>query len=369
MVSLTDGQKATLSPEAVEYLTNIHHLPFAQTLAPFVASPRRVPGLRRGLEEKTAPGEAALIEKHRLAVEEVTIAGLSVTVITPASVRPEKRRKLLFHVFGGASIMGRPRDRGALTMAAELGVRVCAPDYTKAPEARYPVARDQCLAVYRALITQGLPAAASSVPSSSPPSAPVVEPVDPADMYAMGSSSGAQILVSMLLVARREGLPPPAAGLYLCAPALDLSGAGDSMVFNARDRDVMPVGLLTAMVSQNYAPRPGAQVDGKPFGGATDPLYSPLYADYYDTPENGGGGEGVAAAPWFPRTVLTVGTRDFALSHGVRFYWRLRAAGVEVELLVSEGMWHGFNWDPKVPEALEARAAVVEFLERPTSRV
>ncbi|KAK7991370.1 alpha/beta-hydrolase [Apiospora saccharicola] len=328
MVSLTDGQKATLSPEAIEFLTNIHHVPFAQILAPFIASPRRVPELRRGLV--------------------VTIAGLSVAIITPANVKPEKQNKLLFNVFGGATIMGSPRDRGALTMAAELGVRVCSPDYTKAPEARYPVARDQCLAVYRELIRKGLPC-----PSSSPSSPRV--PVNPADMYAMGSSSGAQVLVSMLLVARREGLPMPTAGLYLCTPALDLSGAGDSMTSNARDRDIMSVSLLTAMVTQNYVPLPVVEIDRKGFGGSTDPLYSPLYADYGD--EDG-------AAPWFPRTVMTVGTRDFALSHGVRFYWKLREAGVEVELLVSEGMWHGFNWDPKLSEALTARAAVVEFFER-----
>lgn len=364
MVFLTDGQKATLSPEAVEYLSNIRHPPFAQILAPFVVSPRQVPGLRRSLEEKTAPGEAALIEKHGLTVEKVTMAGLSVVVITPANVRPEKQNKLLFNVFGGASIMGSPRDRGALTMAAELGVRVCSPDYTKAPEARYPVARDQCLAAYRELIQKGLPlpSPSSSSSSSSPSSSRV--PINPADMYAMGSSSGAQVLVSMLLAARREGLPLPTAGLYLCTPALDLSGAGDSMVFNARDRDIMPVGILTAMVSQNYAPQPGAEVDGAVFSGPTDPLYSPLYADYADSKNDDDG----AATSCFPRTVMTVGTRDFALSNGVRFYWKLREAGVEVELLVSEGMWHGFNWDPKVPEALKARAAVLEFLERQTSR-
>lgn len=341
MVSLTEGQKATLSPEAIEYLSNVRHIPFAQTLAPFLTSPRRVPGLRQGVEDKMGPGEAALIEQHGLMVEEVTVAGVPVVLITPpaAAVRPEKRRKLLFNVFGGAFVMGSPRDRGALTMAAELGVRVCAPRYTRAPEARYPVARDQCLAVYRALIETGLPSSDA--------------PIDPVDLYAMGSSSGAQILVSMLLVARREGLPLPRAGMYLCTPALDLSGAGDSMAFNARDRDIMPVSLLSAMVSQNYAP---LEEEGSAISGPTDPLYSPLYADDYD-------------AGSFPRTVITVGTRDFALSHGVRFYWKLREAGIEVELLVSEGMWHGFNWEPKVPEALRARAAVVEFLEKPISSV
>lgn len=131
----------------------------------------------------------------------------------------------------------------------------------------------------------------------------------------------------------------PTAGVYLCTPAIDLSGAGDSMVFNSLGRDIMPVSLLTGMVSQNYAPK-GINL--------MDPLYSPIYAEYDET---------------FPRTVITVGTRDFALSHGIRFYWKLREAGVRVELLVSEGMWHGFNWDPVIPEALQARAAVIGFLE------
>ncbi len=94
------------------------------------------------------------------------------------------------------------------------------------------------------------------------------------------------------------------------------------------------------MVSQNYPP---IEQDVK------DPLYSPVYAQYNAL---------------FPRTVITVGTRDFALSNGVRFYWKLRDAGVEVELLISEGMWHGFNWEADMPEALQSRAAVLEFLTK-----
>ncbi|KAK8070222.1 Alpha/Beta hydrolase protein [Apiospora phragmitis] len=194
---------------------------------------------------------------------------------------------------------GRPPDRGTLNMVAELGVRVCAPDYAKAPEAWYPVARDQCLARVR---------------------------VNAVDMYAMGSSSGAQVLISMLLVARREGLPLPA--------PLDLGGAGNSAVSNGRGRDIAPVRLLSALVAENYAPLAGGEEEGTSISGPTDPLYSPLYADY-------------GKDAWFPRTVLTVGTREFAVSNGVRFYWRLREAGVEVELLLSEGMWHGSNWSSR----------------------
>lgn len=324
MVFLTEGQKATLSPEAIEFLGNVRHVPFASALSPFITSPRRIPRMRQSLREKMAPGEAELIDKYHLKYKEITIAGVPVIVIEPSFIKPEKEKKVLLNVYGGAFVMGSAKDRAALTMTAELGVRVYSINFTKSPEVKYPVARDQCLDVYREIIRSGPPNSTS---------------IKPEDIYGMGSSSGAQLLVSMLLVAKLEGLPMPAAGLYLCTPALDLSGAGDSFVTNAYDRDIMPLSLLSNMVSQNYAPD---GIDPK------DPLYSPVYADYDSS---------------FPPTVITVGTRDFALSNGIRFYWKLREAGVKVELLVLEGMWHGFNWDPQLPEALRARAAVLDFLE------
>lgn len=323
MVSLSDGQKAALSGEAVKRLKTIRHLPLADVLSNFLTMPSQVPGLRQSMERNMAPGEADLIAKHGLRHKVINIAGVPVVVIEPPIITADKDKKMLFNVFGGAFVMGSPRDRAALTMAAELGVRVYSPDFTKAPEAKYPLARDQCLAVYRALISGDPPGGTS---------------MDPADIYAMGSSSGAQLLVSMFLVAREEGLPLPAAGVYLCTPAVDLTGAGDSPVFNGHGRDIMPVSLLYGMVTQNYLAE-GINL--------RDPLVSPMYAEYDES---------------FPRTVITVGTRDFALSNGVRFFWKLREAGVEVELLVSDGMWHGFIWEPLLPEAMCARAAVVKFL-------
>ncbi|KAF5596707.1 hypothetical protein FPCIR_3918 [Fusarium pseudocircinatum] len=108
MVYLTEGQKATLSPEAVEFLTKIRHPPLANTISSFITSPCRVPGLRQGFIEKTAPGEALLIEKHKIKIAETLIAGVSVIVIEPPVIEPEKQKKILFNVFGGAFIMGSP---------------------------------------------------------------------------------------------------------------------------------------------------------------------------------------------------------------------------------------------------------------------
>jgi len=325
MVSLSEGQKASLSPEAVKFLSAVRHPPMANTIANWATAPRKIPGLRSNLAEKMAPGEAELIRKHGLKVREITIADVPVVLIEPAKIRADKEGKILLNMFGGAFVMGSARDRTGLTMAAELGIPVYSVAYTRAPEARYPVARDQCLAVYRALLKEGPPGRG---------------PIAPADIWGMGSSAGAQLFVSTLLVAKREGLPINLGALYLCSPALDLSMTGDSMTTNASNRDIMPLSLLVSMVSQNYVPEGG--IDPK------DPLYSPMYAQYDSS---------------FPRTVISTGTRDFALSTAIRFHWKLRDVGVETELLVEDGMWHGFNWDPVIPEALRVRKAIVKFLE------
>ncbi|KAF2092911.1 alpha/beta-hydrolase [Rhizodiscina lignyota] len=305
MVSLTAGQKATLSPEAIKFLNNVPNFPFSNFLSPFLASSGRIKGLRENMAAKTSPVEEALIQKHNLKITEATIANMPVIIIEPPAIKLGNERKILLNFFGGGFVMGSARERAALLMAAEMGIRVYSVAYSKSPEVRYPVARDEGLAVYRELLRT----------------------FDPSGIFGMASSSGAQILLSMLLAARQENLPMPAR-----------LGAGDTTVCND-GRDIMPAALVSAMVTQNYKP---VGID------ATDALYSPIYAEHESD---------------FPPSVISVGTRNVCLSHGVRMYWKLREAGVKAELLVSEGMWHGFNWDETLPKAVRVRAAVRDFLQ------
>jgi monoterpene epsilon-lactone hydrolase len=314
MVAIAPTQKASISPEAAGFLSKIPKIPFAGILSSYLASPRRINGLRNDMAAKMSPNEEDLIARHKLNVTPTKVANISVLIIEPSSLSSEHESKILLKFFGGGFVMGSARERAALLMGAEMGIRVYSVEYSKAPEARYPVARDEALAVYRQQVSQ----------------------FGAKNIYGMGSSAGAQILVSMLLVARLEKIPMPAR-LFLCTPALDLSGAGDSLVSN-EGRDVMPASFLSAIVQQNYQP------DGLEL---TDPLYSPIYAEYDSS---------------FPPTVISVGTRDLCLSNGVRMYWKLRESGVVVELLISEGMWHGFNWNETVPEAIRLRKAFREFL-------
>jgi epsilon-lactone hydrolase len=318
MVTVTPTQKASISPEAAEFLANIPKIPLAGVLSPFLASSRRAKGLRDDMAAKVSPTEEDIIARHKLKVTPTTIEKVPVLIIEPPSLSNEHKDQILLNFFGGGFIMGSARERAALLMAAEMRIRVYSVEYSKSPEVRYPVARDEALAVYRQLVAQF---GAESI-------------------LGMGSSAGAQILMSMLLVARAEQLPMPAR-LFLCTPALDLSGAGDSLVSND-GRDLMPASFLSAMVEQNYQPE-GMNL--------TDPVYSPIYAEY---------------DPSFSPTVITVGTRDLCLSNGVRMYWKLREAGAQVELLVADGMWHGFNWNETLPEAIQIRRSVREFLASKT---
>ncbi len=61
------------------------------------------------------------------------------------------------------------------------------------------------------------------------------------------------------------------------------------------------------------------------------PDISPLFAD---------------VAKGFPPTLISTGTRDVLLSDCARLSTKLRAAGVDVDLRVMEGMWHVFEFTP-----------------------
>jgi epsilon-lactone hydrolase len=312
-LSLTAGQMATISPQAVDYLQKLPRIPFADFLARILTSPNRIHSFRANFEKAQRPVSDAIIAKYNLKLKTITVADVPVVVIEPPVIEAKNAEKIILNIHGGAFVLGSARDRTGLLMAAEMGVRVYSIEYSLSPEVRYPVARDQCLSVYRQLIKDN----------------------DPKNIIGMSSSSGCQLMLSMLLLAQRENLPMFSCQL-LCTPAADLSGNGDSLVAN-NGRDMMPTSFLLGMVTQNYS----SDVDHR------DPLYSPINAEYNAT---------------FPPSVITSGTRDSLLSSGVCLYWKLRGAGVKVELLVSEGMWHGFNWEEAMPEAICVRAAVRQFL-------
>jgi epsilon-lactone hydrolase len=200
----------------------------------------------------------------------------------------------------------------AMSVARSIQVPVWSVDYRTPPDHPWPQAVDDCLVVYRALLDER----------------------GPGQIVVGGVSAGGNIAAAMVLKARDEGLPLPAA-LVLNTPATDLTSSGDSWRTNAGLDNILTGAESAAMLL--YA----AGQDLR------HPLVSPLYGDF---------------STGFPPTILTTGTRDLLLSDTVRMHRALRAAGIKAELHVWEAAGHGLFLD-MAPEDAERAAEIRLFLE------
>ncbi|MDF5729141.1 MAG: alpha/beta hydrolase [Rhizonema sp. PD38] len=245
-------------------------------------------------------------------VETVKIAGVTVHVGTPATLPADAGKRAYIDIHGGALVYGNgmPCRAGAQLAAQRHGVTVYAIDYRMPPDHPYPAALDDCLAVYQALL----------------------EHHAAADVIVGGASAGGNLTAALMLRARDEGLPLPAA-LVLMTPELDLTESGDSFQVNR----MVDVVLQGSLADSNALYAAGCDL--------ADPYLSPLFGDF---------------TRGFPPTFLQAGTRDLFLSNAVRMHRALRKADVPVELHIFEGMPHGGFLG--APEDAELAAEVDRFV-------
>lgn len=262
-----------------------------------------------------APDIAAIRARLDITVEGGSIAGVRVFTITPNTLPPENRDRLLVHVHGGGFVLF-PGEAGAgegMLMAGYGRFKVVSIDFRMAPDFPFPAPLDDAMAVYRALIGGN----------------------DPRRMAIFGSSAGGGLALSMILKAKAEGLPLPAA-IAPGTPWSDLTGAGDSISANAYVDNVLVTNAGWAgAAAQLYA----AGHDLR------DPLISSIFGDFTG----------------FPPAIITSGTRDLFLSNAVRTHRKLRRAGVEAVLQVFEGQSHAQFLMPFVPETEDAFGEIARF--------
>jgi epsilon-lactone hydrolase len=265
---------------------------------------------------RTLPG---LREQFHVKSEPTTVNGVPVFVITPETIPPENRNRLLIHVHGGCfvSFPGEAGTVEAIFMAGFGHFKVISVDYRMPPQAPYPAALDDAMTVWKAAVKMAAPA----------------------NLAIFGSSAGGALTLSMVQRAKQEGLPLPAA-IAPGTPMSDLTGRGDSFVTNALlDNVLIAYGASCDARAALYA-------NGRDL---KDPLLSPIYGDVHG----------------FPPTILTTGTRDLLLSNTVRMHRKLRSAGVEAVLQVFEGMAHAqYYRDPTAPESKEAFEEIAGFFDR-----
>jgi acetyl esterase/lipase len=202
-------------------------------------------------------------------------------------------------------------------MAAFGGYKVIAIDYRMPPDFPYPAAMDDAMAVWRE----------------------AVKMQNPRNMAIFGTSTGGGMTLAMILRAKQEGLPLPAA-IAPGTPWADLTETGDTYKTNEWVDNVL--------VSYHGYLRRAAELYANGHD-LKDPQLSPIYGDFSG----------------FPPAILTSGTRDLFLSLTVLTHRKLRRAGVEAELQVFEGMSHAqYNFDPLMPESKEVFTEIARFFDK-----
>jgi acetyl esterase/lipase len=266
----------------------------------------------------TVAGLPKLREALGVTVQPATMAGVKVFIVTPKSMAPQNRDRVLMHLHGGVRVFG-PGESGtreAILMAGFGGFKVISVDYRMPPDFPFPAALDDAVAVYRTILQK----------------------TGAKNVGLFGTSAGGSLTITTLLRAKMEGLPMPGA-IAPGTPTVDLTKTGDTLFTNALVDNVLGTqdGFIRA-TALLYA-------NGRDL---RDPLLSPIYGDVQG----------------FPPTIVTSGTRDLYLSNSVRLHRKLRAAGVEAVLQVWEGQSHAqYLSDITAPEVKEYHSEIARFFD------
>jgi acetyl esterase len=253
-----------------------------------------------------------------VAVSDDTVAGpvgaVRVRLYTPKAV-VGKTSGLLVYVHGGGFAVGdlESHDRLIRLIASELGHRVLALDYRRAPENPYPAALEDVVAVYRWALSQ-----AGKLQ------------VDPQRFALGGESAGGTHATAAALAVRDRRLGPLKA-LWVFVPALDAktTGASYTEFATGAGRTATEFSYLWSLyvpdVSQRELPGP-----------------SPLYA----------------SAAGLPKTFVYTAEFDPARDDGEAFAKKIQAAGGDVTLRRQKGLVHQFPEITGVSPA--SRKAVID---------
>jgi epsilon-lactone hydrolase len=315
-----------LSPEGKAYLAQ--HLKDMQNPA-VVAQKDGVPIFMQGYLAR----QKVLFPVDR---KETTIAGVHAYVYTPrAGVAPRNRRRVLIDLHGGGFSGCFPgcAELESIPVAALARIEVISLDYREGPKYRFPAASEDVAAAYRQLLKR-YPAANIGI---------------------YGCSAGGMLTGMSVAWFQKHGLPRPGAvGIFCAGATLVQTGFGGDAAYTA------------APLGEARPPPPPPSPSGGSAGGGTPPLGYMAGADPNDPLVAPAASADVLRR--FPPTLIITATRGFEMSSAVYTHSQLVKLGVDAELHVWDGMFHGFFYNPDVPESREAYDVMVKFFDRRLGR-
>ena len=309
---------AVLSDEARKALQRPTEGPGAAQPSP--ANAMSMAERRVAMNNDLQPRVQHMRDLYPVDIEETTIDGIPVAIITPKGGIPARNRnRIMLNVPGGGFVTGiRANGLFISIPVASIGkMKVITALYRQGPEYRFPAATEDFMKVYKYALAR----------------------YKPKNIGMLGCSAGGVLVAQTVAAALMSGMPAPGVlGLY-CAGA----GArfdGDSATFSSILAGGMGVGGVIAADPNGYL----SGID------TTRTEVSPV--------------NDLSLLARFPPTILATGTRDFAMSQAAYTHRRFLAAGVESDLLIYDGLGHGFMTNPDLPESRDLYDITVKFYDR-----
>jgi monoterpene epsilon-lactone hydrolase len=311
-----------LSPEAKAYVTQ--HLKDMQH-PEAVAQVDGVPRFMRGYIER----QKALYAVGR---EDTQIAGVHAYVYTPKSGVATPRRVLInLHGGGFSGCWPACAELESIPIAALARIQVISLDYRQGPKYKFPAASEDVAAVYATLLKDHTP--------------------ENIGLY--GCSAGGMLTAMSVAWFQKHSLPRPGAVGIFCSGAGSPTGAG----FGG------DATYTTAAIGEGRGAPPPPRAGGRGAGAGlgylagtdpNDPLVAPI-----NSPDTLGK---------FPPTLVITATRGFELSGAIYTHNQLVKQDVDAELHVWDGLFHGFFYNPDVPESRDCYDIIVKFFDRHLGR-
>jgi acetyl esterase/lipase len=256
---------------------------------------------------------------------DITLGGVHAYDYQPKDgVAAANRQRVLINLHGGGFTGCWPAcaELESIPVAALGRIRVVSLDYRQGPKYRHPAASADVAAAYRELL----------------------KTYRAEDIGIYGCSAGGMLTGMAVAWFQQHELPRPGAVGLLCAGmTLAPNGFGGDAAYT------------TAATGESRAPPPLPKSDAPAraampyFAGVslTDPLAAPASS--------------AEVLAKFPPTLIVTGTRAFELSSAVHTHALLVKAGVDADLHVWEGMFHGFFYNVDVTESRDCYDVIVKF--------
>jgi monoterpene epsilon-lactone hydrolase len=287
---------------------------YQQLCAAGIAVPDRenLEAYRQAVRDGFAPQIEVAVEAFDGDIEIIEIAGIRCRQLTPPGWNSQQGHCILY-AYGGGYVSGSTSEDQLITapLAQQSGRRIIMVEYRLSPEYPYPLPQQDMRQVYSALLDQ----------------------YGSARLVVSGESAGGNQVLSLMQDARDSGLALPRCAV-LFSPWCDLANQGDSHIFNDTRDPTLNNDWVDVAASWHAG---DCALD--------DPGLSPIHGDMRG----------------LPPCIITTGSRDLLLSQCLRLAARLRAAGVECDLRVWDGLWHVFEFYP-IAEARLSIAEIAEFI-------